>query len=125
MCTYRCEDGISPYDKYYCKTGSMTIATTHERIMRDLVDNGPMMLGLQIYEDFMNYKEGIYVKTTGENIGGHAMKLVGYGLDPTLGLYWEMQNQWTTEWGDEGFIKIKAGEIGIDSVGLSCMPDLI
>ena len=73
----------------------------------------------------MNYKEGIYTKTTGDNIGGHAMKLVGYGEDPEYGLYWELQNQWTTEWGEEGFVKIKSGEIGIDSVALACMPDLI
>jgi len=50
------------------------------------------MMGLQIYEDFMNYAEGIYMKTSGENIGGHAMKLIGYGEDEVHGLYWELQN---------------------------------
>jgi len=30
MCTYRCNDGVSSYDKYYCKTGSMTISTNHD-----------------------------------------------------------------------------------------------
>ena len=40
----------------------------------------------------MNYSEGVYKKTAGENIGGHAMKLVGYGEDPIEGLYWELQN---------------------------------
>lgn len=29
MCTYRCEDGVRPYDKYYCKVGTMTITTNH------------------------------------------------------------------------------------------------
>ena len=125
ICTYRCYDGITKYDKYYCKPGSMYIATTHDQIKRELVENGPMMMGLQIYEDFMNYEEGVYKKTAGENIGGHAMKLVGYGEDPVEGLYWELQNQWTDEWGEEGFVRIKAGEIGIDSVALACLPDLI
>jgi hypothetical protein len=33
-------------------------------------------------------------------IGGHAMKLIGFGEDEDLGLYWVLQNQWTTEWGE-------------------------
>ena len=53
------------------------------------------------------------------------MKLVGYGEDEELGLYWEMQNQWTTEWGEEGFVRILHGEIGIDSIAIACMPDLV
>lgn len=53
------------------------------------------------------------------------MKLVGWGTDPKVGHYWELQNQWTEEWGEGGFLRIKAGEIGIDSVALACMPDLV
>lgn len=47
-------------------------------------------MGLQIFEDFMNYDTGVYKYTFGEIVGGHAMKLVGYGEDPEEGLYWEM-----------------------------------
>ena len=43
-------------------------------------------------EDFYNYESGIYKYTVGENVGGHAMKLVGYGQAPVEGLYWELQN---------------------------------
>jgi cathepsin B len=82
------------------------------------------MVSLMIYEDFLNYDKGIYKHTAGKLVGGHAMKMIGYGQDETEGLYWVLQNQWTDDWGDKGFIKIKAGEIGIDSVALSCMPDL-
>lgn len=53
------------------------------------------------------------------------MKLLGYGFDETEGLYWVLQNQWTASWGEQGFARIKAGEIGIDSVALSCLPDII
>lgn len=64
--------------------------TTHDEIKKDLMDNGPLMLGLQIFEDFMNYEEGIYKQVTGDMVGGHAMKLVGWGHDETEGLYWKM-----------------------------------
>ena len=73
----------------------------------------------------MSYESGIYVHTAGESIGGHAMKLIGYGEDPEVGLYWELQNQWTPSWGEDGYVRIKHGEIGIDSIGIACMPDLI
>jgi cathepsin B len=68
------------------------VLTTAEEIKRELRENGPMMMGLEIYEDFMNYKSGIYKQVTGENIGGHAMKLIGYGEDPVEGLFWVLQN---------------------------------
>ena len=126
ICTYRCADGgKTPYDKYYCKPRSIAIAVSHEEIKRELITNGPMLMGLQIYEDFMNYESGIYKYEEGYGIGGHAMKLVGWGYDEEEGLYWEMQNQWTKYWGEDGFVRIKHGEIGIDSIAIACMPDLI
>jgi hypothetical protein len=61
LCSYRCDNGESTgSDRYYCKIGSMVIATTHKEIMTELYHNGPMMVGLMIYEDFMNYADGIY-----------------------------------------------------------------
>lgn len=125
-CNYKCDNGESTAQlRYYCKVGSLVIATTHEQIMQELYTNGPMMVGLLIYEDFMNYESGVYKHVAGDQIGGHAMKLIGYGHDEVEGLYWELQNQWTDDWGEAGFIRVKAGEIGIDSVALACMPDLI
>lgn len=88
-CTYRCQDSsVELYEKYYCKVGSLAILTTYTEMKRELYENGPMMMGLIIYEDFMNYDEGIYKYVTGDVIGGHAMKLVGYGEDEEEGLYW-------------------------------------
>lgn len=103
----------------------MKVMTTIEEMKRDLMDNGPLMMGLMIMEDFMSYESGIYVTTSSEIMGGHAMKLVGWGTDDELGLYWQLQNQWTSEWGEKGYVRIKSHEIGIDSVALSCVPDLI
>lgn len=119
-CHYSCDSPLVPYQKYYCKIGSLKVMTKADDIKRDLRENGPMMMGLQIYEDFMNYAKGIYKMTYGELVGGHAMKLIGYGKDAKEGEYWVLQNQWTTDWGDKGYIKIGAGEVGIDSVALSC-----
>uniref|UniRef100_A0A7S3I6F2 Peptidase C1A papain C-terminal domain-containing protein n=1 Tax=Favella ehrenbergii TaxID=182087 RepID=A0A7S3I6F2_9SPIT len=126
VCSYRCSDsGFTAYDKYYCKPGTLAIAVTYDEIKRELMNNGPMLMGLQIMEDFLNYEEGIYKHVVGEVVGGHAMKLIGWGYDDEEGLYWELQNQWTVDWGEAGYVRIKHGEIGIDSLGIACMPDLI
>ncbi len=50
------------------------------------------MVSLMIYEDFLNYDKGIYKHTAGKLVGGHAMKMIGYGQDETEGLYWVLQN---------------------------------
>jgi cathepsin B len=123
-CEYHCEDGVTPFEKYYCSVGSLKVVSDHEKIKTELRTNGPLMMGLRVYEDFLNYESGIYKYTTGEIVGGHAMKLVGYGTDAKEGLYWVMQNQWSSDWGENGIIRIKAGEVGIDSIALGCDPDL-
>jgi cathepsin B len=60
--------------------------------MKEIYTNGPVMMGLIIYEDFMSYAGGIYHYILGEEIGGHAMKAVGYGHDDKHGHYWILQN---------------------------------
>lgn len=52
-----------------------------EAIKRELMENGPMMVGLTVYEDFMNYEKGVYEYTTGVAVGGHAIKIIGWGHD--------------------------------------------
>ena len=55
ICTYRCSDtGFTSYDKYYCKEHSLNIAVTHDEIKRELMTNGPMLMGFMIMEDFMS-----------------------------------------------------------------------
>jgi len=47
VCNFNCSDGTrNGYDKYYCKPGSMEIAITEEEIKWNLVNNGPMLMGL-------------------------------------------------------------------------------
>jgi C1A family cysteine protease len=37
----------------------------------------------------------------------HAIGLVGWGHDPTYGLYWILRNSWGSSWGEEGYMRIK------------------
>jgi len=123
-CSFSCEDKSKTYDKYYCKPGSMRIETDIRGMQMDIYQNGPVMVGLMVYEDLYSYKTGVYEYVAGGLIGGHSVRAVGWGHDDDGHLYWICQNQWTDQWGQDGYFNIKAGEVGIDYWSLSCMPDI-
>lgn len=92
-CEARCEGNqLMPYEKFYCKAGTMKIMSTRDEIQREIFKSGPVIVSLNVYEDFYNYKEGIYEHTWGGDCGGHSMRLVGWGHDEAHdsdgSLYW-------------------------------------
>jgi cathepsin B len=86
------------------------------QLMAELSNNGPVESAFTVYADFVHYKSGVYKHTTGEQLGGHAIKVIGYGTEAGVD-YWLVQNSWTTTWGDGGYFKIARGddECGIES----------
>jgi cathepsin B len=86
------------------------------QIMTELVNNGPMYVAFEVYDDFPTYKSGVYHKTSSKMLGGHAVTLVGYGeLDGQK--YWKIKNSWNEMWGNGGHFLIVRGsnECGIES----------
>jgi len=53
----------------------------------------------------MNYKDGIYKHESGQVLGGHAVKIVGWGTYYSK-KYWLVANSWGTSWGIDGYFKI-------------------
>lgn len=78
--------------------------------------NGPVEVAFTVYADFPTYKSGVYSYTTGAELGGHAVKMLGWGTENGVD-YWLIANSWNNGWGDNGFFKIKRGtnECGIES----------
>lgn len=70
----------------------MDVSVGEDAIMYDLMTNGPLIVGIEVYEDFFYYSSGVYEHVTGEAEGGHAMKLVGWGREADGDLYWILQN---------------------------------
>ena len=58
-----------------------------------------------VYADFMNYKSGIYEHKYGAREGGHAIKVVGWGIEHDLE-YWICANSWGSAWGESGYFRI-------------------
>ncbi|XP_016121449.1 cathepsin B-like, partial [Sinocyclocheilus grahami] len=84
--------------------------------MKELFKNGPVEAAFTVYEDFLHYKSGVYQHVSGSVLGGHAIKILGWGEENSVP-YWLAANSWNTDWGDNGFFKILRGEdhCGIES----------
>jgi len=55
-----------------------------------------------------NYESGVFNGCSySDNIDlNHAVVLVGYGTDETLGDYWLVRNSWGTGFGENGYIRL-------------------
>ncbi|KAK6167586.1 hypothetical protein SNE40_021577 [Patella caerulea] len=106
----------------------------NEALMRiELVKNGPIAISFQVYSDFEHYKSGVYHHTglvdsfNPWEITNHVVLIVGYGVEPsTKENYWIVKNSWGTEWGENGFFRIRRGvdECSIESMAVGTFPEL-
>ncbi len=83
-----------------------------------------------IYEDLLKYKSGVYYHKEGTIIGGHAVLLVGWGQTSKGVDYWEVQNSWGADWGENGgFLRIRMDDSEIASElfggGFACTAEVI
>merc|ERR1712048_380014 len=79
-----------------------------EEIQAAVMVAGAVEVGFYVYEDFMNYKSGIYKHEEGQVLGGHAVKIVGWGHQGTQ-FYWIVQNSWGASWAKRGFSALRIG----------------
>jgi len=83
--------------------------------MTEIFQNGPVETAFTVYSDFVTYKSGVYRHTTGSPLGGHAVRIVGWGV-LNGEKYWKIANSWNPTWGDNGYFLILRGtnECGIE-----------
>ena len=76
---------------------------------------GPVEAAFTVYADFPTYKSGVYKHMSGKELGGHAIKIIGWGTEDGND-YWLVNNSWNSDWGDHGTFKILRGinECGIE-----------
>lgn len=95
---------------------SYNLLQDEETIMKEIMINGPVEAAINVYEDLPNYRSGVYQHTTGKLLGGHAVRLVGWGTDNGT-KFWLVANSWNEHWGDNGYFRILRGknECGVES----------
>jgi cathepsin B len=93
------------------------------QIQAEIMKNGPVEAAFDVYEDFLTYKSGVYRHTTGEYVGGHAIKILGWGVDSGTP-YWIIANSWNPDWGNDGFFWMLRGkdECGIEDGVVAGLP---
>ncbi|CAH0393968.1 unnamed protein product [Bemisia tabaci] len=78
------------------------------KIQWDLMLNGPQVGAFIVYSDFLLYSKGVYRHTKGVALGGHGVRLIGWGQEKGVD-YWLAANSWGTDWGQKGFFKLRRG----------------
>jgi C1A family cysteine protease len=94
-----------------------------KKIMQDIYENGPIVGTFTVYEDFTAYKSGIYHHVSGKSLGGHAVRVIGWGQENGV-KYWLISNSWNVHWGERGLFRILRGknECGIENGGSAGLP---
>lgn len=114
-CKKTCQNGQEWEDaKHYGK--SYYGVAGEEDLMAELSSKGPCEAVIDVYEDFLLYKKGIYHHVSGSFEGGHAIKILGYGIESGE-KYWILANSWNKHWGENGFFRMRRGndECGVES----------
>lgn len=119
-CRSTCTNGAA-WKKYKCKSKSIVNPSSVDAIKTELYNNGPAEGAFTVYEDFFNYKSGVYYHVSGGVAGGHAIKVLGWGTENGLN-YWLCANSWGPSWGLSGYFKIKQGDCGINQQIYACEP---
>ncbi|CAH8826928.1 unnamed protein product [Trichobilharzia szidati] len=111
LCKFECIKGYTiPYekDKFYGET-VYNVNNRVEDIQKEILLNGPVTATLDMFTDFPIYKSGIYKHITGNLVGMHTVRIIGWGEEDGIA-YWLCANSWNEDWGENGYFRIIRGE---------------
>jgi len=126
-CDETCQSSHSkPHDqdKYY-GSKAYNVGKDQKSIQREIFAHGPVEAGFTVFEDFLMYKSGVYQHKAGSVVDGHAVKILGWGVENGTP-YWLAANTWNSDWGDKGFFKIIRGtnDCGIEENIVGGLPKI-
>jgi len=122
-----CDDGKTKPKYQYAKSAYDIFSkdgwnATMKLIQADIMKYGPVEAVYYVFPDFVGYTGGVYRhKGSFELQGTHAVRVIGWGVDPKEGDYWLIANSWGEEWGEKGTFRIARGnnECGIEDFVVS------
>jgi len=131
--TPKCEKACqASYTKSYASdlhygSRAYQVDNDEEAIQKEILTNGPVEAAFTVYEDFETYKSGVYQHKVGPYLGGHAVRILGWGVDNSSGSdvpYWLVANSWNADWGEKGYFKILRGKnhCGIEDYIMAGVP---
>jgi len=124
-CSIECNDTQHSKPTYYYAKNAYSVfvpfdnAKNVRAIQEEILAHGPVEAAFYVVDGFTQYSGGVYQRTAGaEYQGGHAIKIIGWGVDQDTKVpYWLIANSWGEDWGEKGFFRIRRGynECGIES----------
>jgi len=117
QCTMQCVNGQNYPNQKIMGSQAYSIDSNINDIAQEIMTNGPVEAAFTVYEDFLAYKSGVYQYQSGDMLGGHAIKILGWGTwTDGVTPYWIVANSWNTDWGNNGYFLILRGqdECGIE-----------
>lgn len=131
MCKSKCDtNSTSPHSEFtkdkVIFNGDVVTYSSVKAIQTAIMTNGPVEAAFTVYSDFENYAGGIYHHLVGQQLGGHAIRIVGWGKQ-NLTQYWKVANSWNPYWGEDGYFRIIKGinSCGIEEQVVSSSADSI
>lgn len=101
-CTAGCSDAlqraVKPVAYERVTTGFVDVVAIKRALLR-----GPLVSTLILYEDLVPHGGGVYRHKTGNQLGSHAVVLVGWSDADKA---WLARNSWGPEWGDKGYFAV-------------------
>eukprot|EP00933_Yihiella_yeosuensis_P027997 TRINITY_DN2180_c0_g1_i1.p1 TRINITY_DN2180_c0_g1~~TRINITY_DN2180_c0_g1_i1.p1 ORF type:complete len:363 (+),score=96.94 TRINITY_DN2180_c0_g1_i1:79-1167(+) len=128
QCPSSCDsDAAAPHNDF--STDKLTFdglvlqVTDADDIAQAIMAGGPVETAFTVFKDFSNYVGGIYHHVDGEEEGGHAVRIVGWGEENGQ-KYWKVANSWNPYWGEKGYFRIRRGnnEAGIENMVTASAP---
>jgi len=100
-------------------------------MMKEIMDNGPIVVSFEPGMDFMYYHDGVYHSIDAQDwiksgLGepewekvDHSVLCYGWGENDDGEKYWNLLNSWGDNWGNNGKFKVRRGtdESHIESMG--------
>jgi len=128
--------------KHYSYIGGYYGGTTTAQMMKEVYNNGPIVVGVNGGYELMHYSEGLFIETgEGENTEeakamgkgirndfetvDHAVMVVGWGEEKGK-KHWIIKNSFGAGWGEKGYFRIPLGgdADGITSLTSAARPIL-
>jgi len=115
-CPTECSNGADFMGSKHYGATAYAISSTVSDIQTEIMTNGPVEVAFTVYQDFLAYRSGVYAHQTGPALGGHAVKMLGWGVWTDSTPYWIIVNSWNNDWGNKGYFLIARGtdECGIE-----------
>eukprot|EP00831_Metopus_contortus_P027095 TRINITY_DN22884_c0_g1_i1.p1 TRINITY_DN22884_c0_g1~~TRINITY_DN22884_c0_g1_i1.p1 ORF type:complete len:207 (-),score=26.81 TRINITY_DN22884_c0_g1_i1:44-664(-) len=113
-----------PFKTTKCEKDSLIVLNNTDAIKEEILKNGPVISYMNVYSDLQNYKGGIYTRSSSHFLEGSMMSIIGWGVENGIS-FWICTSSFGEDWGENGYMRIKIGELDLGKKAYACTPPKI